>query len=153
MVRGGRRAAALPVAAKIGTHHGEFARQQRRNTAPHQVRLRKTVQQEERRTLSAGAHEDAGFTGLDFSGSEVVHDSWTMRFRSRRSRTARPHVLYGREIYQRLGRITSRGRARAFDGYEHSQSSSPAKAGDPVFRDANDGIERPKRTGYPPSRV
>jgi len=25
------------------------------------------VQQQERRALSAGAHEDAGFTGLDFS--------------------------------------------------------------------------------------
>ena len=67
MVRSGRRAAALPVAAKIGTHDREFARQQRRNTVPHQVRLRKTVQQQERWALSAGAHEDAGFTGLDFS--------------------------------------------------------------------------------------
>jgi hypothetical protein len=31
----------------------------------------------------------------------------------------------------------------------HSQSSSPAKAGDPVFRGSSDGIERPQRTGYP----
>jgi hypothetical protein len=31
------------------------------------MRLRKTVQQQERRAFSAGAHEDAGFTGLDFS--------------------------------------------------------------------------------------
>jgi hypothetical protein len=31
----------------------------------------------------------------------------------------------------------------------HSQPSSPAKAGDPVFRVANDGIEKPRRTGYP----
>jgi hypothetical protein len=31
----------------------------------------------------------------------------------------------------------------------HFQSSSPAKAGDPVFRDVGDGIERLRRTGYP----
>jgi hypothetical protein len=31
----------------------------------------------------------------------------------------------------------------------HTQSSSPAKAGDPVLRDADDGIERPQRTGCP----
>src|SRR6266699_3969471 len=30
----------------------------------------------------------------------------------------------------------------------HSQPSSPAKAGDPVFRGANDGIDRSQRTGY-----
>ena len=31
----------------------------------------------------------------------------------------------------------------------HSQPSSPAKAGDPVFRDVSDGAGRPRRTGYP----
>jgi hypothetical protein len=31
----------------------------------------------------------------------------------------------------------------------HSQPSSPAKAGDPVFRDVSDGTGRPRRTGYP----
>jgi len=31
----------------------------------------------------------------------------------------------------------------------HSQPSSPVKAGDPVFRDANDGAEKPRHTGYP----
>ena len=31
----------------------------------------------------------------------------------------------------------------------HTQPSLPAKAGDPVFRGASDGIERPQRTGYP----
>ncbi len=30
----------------------------------------------------------------------------------------------------------------------HSQPSSPAKAGDPVFRDANNGIEKLRCTGY-----
>src|SRR5882724_8902180 len=31
-----------------------------------------------------------------------------------------------------------------------SQPSSPAKAGDPVFRGVSDGIEKPQRTRYPP---
>jgi hypothetical protein len=106
MVRGGRRAAALPVAAKIGAHDGEFARQQRRNTAPHQMRLRKTVQQQERRARSRSAHEDAGFTGLDFSCCEVVHDSWIIRFRNRRSRTAHPsrHVRASASTVARMER-------------------------------------------------
>src|SRR5712664_4848646 len=30
----------------------------------------------------------------------------------------------------------------------HSQPSSPAKAGDPVFRGVSDGIEKLRRTGY-----
>ncbi len=63
----GRRAAALSIAAQIGAHDGELARQQRRDVAPHQVRLRKTVQQQQRRAGSRTAHEDAGFTGLDLS--------------------------------------------------------------------------------------
>ena len=31
----------------------------------------------------------------------------------------------------------------------NAQLSSPAKAGDPVFHRANDGIEKPRRTGWP----
>jgi hypothetical protein len=31
----------------------------------------------------------------------------------------------------------------------HTQPSSPAKAGDPLFRGANDGIDKPQRTGCP----
>src|SRR5258706_9794058 len=31
----------------------------------------------------------------------------------------------------------------------HTQSSSPAKAGDPVFRGASDRAEKLRRTGYP----
>jgi hypothetical protein len=30
----------------------------------------------------------------------------------------------------------------------HSRSSSPAKAGDPVFRGGNDRTEKLRRTGY-----
>jgi len=33
--------------------------------------------------------------------------------------------------------------------FHDPEPSSSAKAGDPVFRDANDGIEKPQRTGYP----
>jgi len=33
-----------------------------------------------------------------------------------------------------------------------SQPSSSAKADDPVFRGVSDRVERPRRTGYPPSR-
>ena len=34
----------------------------------------------------------------------------------------------------------------------HSQPSSPANAGDPVLRGVSDGIEKPRRTGYPHAR-
>ena len=48
MVQRGRRAAASPVAAKIGADHGEVAGQQRRHAAPHEVGLWKAVQQQDR---------------------------------------------------------------------------------------------------------
>jgi hypothetical protein len=79
-VIGGRgRAAALSVAAQIGAYHGKAARQQRRDAAPHQLGLRETMQQQDRRPRSANAHEDAGFTGLDFGGGEVLHAAPTTR--------------------------------------------------------------------------
>ena len=34
----------------------------------------------------------------------------------------------------------------------YPQPSSPAKAGDPVFRDVSDETEKPRRTGYQPAR-
>src|SRR5258708_1145409 len=45
---------------------------------------------------------------------------------------------------QQLGRMPSR---------ECPCSSSSAKADDPVFREARDGIENSRRTGYPPEPV
>jgi len=52
-----------------------------------------------------------------------------------------------------IGRAHSRDPLARNDGFRtnapHSQPSSPAKAGDPVFRDVSDGAGRPRRTGYP----
>jgi len=31
---------------------------------------------------------------------------------------------------------------------QHARPSSPANAGDPVFREVNDRVEEPRRTGY-----
>jgi hypothetical protein len=62
-----------------------------------------------------------------------------------------PHALFGRKIQQRLARIAPRGRERVFRRHcDHRapQPSSPAKAGDPVFRGVNDGVEKSQRTGY-----
>src|SRR5437879_441221 len=49
MVRRGDRAAAAPVAAKIGADDRQVASKKRRHAAPQQVCLRKAVQQEDRR--------------------------------------------------------------------------------------------------------
>src|SRR6195256_2593612 len=57
-----------------------------------------------------------------------------------------PTPSVGRKIHAQLGRIAPRDRKVASPIL---QLSSPAKAGDPVFRDASDGIEKPRRTGYP----
>src|SRR5258706_4220243 len=62
-----------------------------------------------------------------------------------------PRPQWGREIFAWLGRIAPRDREVASDDTSapHSQPSSPAKAGDPVFRGVSDGIAKPRRTGYP----
>src|SRR5215204_3774766 len=73
MVPGGSRAAAAPVAAKIGADDLKVAGKQRRDAAPHQVCLRKAVQQENRRPGPVRAHENAGLTRLDLRGCEVIH--------------------------------------------------------------------------------
>src|SRR5215208_2726314 len=73
MVPSGGRATAAPVAAKVGTDDREVADKQRRDGAPHQVRLRKAVQQEDRRPGPVRAHENAGLTRLDLRGCEVIH--------------------------------------------------------------------------------
>src|SRR3979411_2536539 len=57
-----------------------------------------------------------------------------------------PTPSVGRKIDAQLGRIAPRDRKVASPIL---QLSSPAKAGDPVFRDASNGIEKPRRTGYP----
>jgi hypothetical protein len=69
----GGRTAALPIAAKICGDHGEIAGQQRGDAAPHQMGLRKAMQQEERRPGAGGPQEDAGLPGLDLGGPEALH--------------------------------------------------------------------------------
>jgi hypothetical protein len=73
MVRGGDRAAAAPVAAKVGADDRKVAGEQRRDGAPHQVCLRETVQQEDWRTGAVRAYEDGCISRLDLGGREVIH--------------------------------------------------------------------------------
>src|ERR687897_138383 len=73
MVPGGGRAAAAPVASKIGADDRKVAGKQRRDAAPHQVCLRKAVQQEDRRPGPVRAHENADLTCLDLGGCEVIY--------------------------------------------------------------------------------
>jgi hypothetical protein len=73
MVPGGGRATAQPVAAKVGADYRKGAGEQRRDAAPHQVRLREAVQQEDRRPGPLRAHENAGLTRLDLGRCELIH--------------------------------------------------------------------------------
>src|SRR6266536_3382631 len=73
MVRSGGWAAAAAIAAKIGADDGKFAGKQWRDFAPHEVRLRETVQQENRRPGPARAYEDCGVARLDLGGREIIH--------------------------------------------------------------------------------
>src|SRR4030081_2685651 len=57
-----------------------------------------------------------------------------------------PTPSVGRKIHAQLGRIAPRDRKVASPIL---QLSSPAKAGDPVFRDASNGIEKRQSVGYP----
>ena len=79
MVRGGDGTTAAPVAAKVGADDREIARKQRRDAAPHQVGLRKTVQQQDRRSGPGPAQENAGLAGFDFGSFELGHHSGTAR--------------------------------------------------------------------------
>ncbi len=72
MVRSGRRAATTAIAAQVGTDYGEAAGEQRRDVAPHQVRLREAVQQQDRRARAEAAHMDARFGRLHFKRVEIL---------------------------------------------------------------------------------
>src|SRR5215212_9508200 len=95
MVPGGGRAAAAPVAAKIDADNRKVAGKQRRDAAPHQVRLRKAVQQENRRPGPVRAHENAGLTRLDLGGCEVIHHFRLCSFLSTRAGICSPLVSRG----------------------------------------------------------
>src|SRR4051812_31221444 len=73
MVWGGDRTGAAPVAPQISADDRKVVGKQRRDAAPHQVCLRKAVQQEDRRSRSVRAYEDAGLTRLNLSACEVIH--------------------------------------------------------------------------------
>src|SRR5713226_3370352 len=62
-----------------------------------------------------------------------------------------PHALKGGETTMHNSGTSRREIAKPYlmcTNAPHSQPSSPAKAGDPVFRDAGDRTERLRRTGY-----
>src|SRR5437763_10348723 len=75
VVRSGGRATAAPVATKIWADHRKATGKYRRDAAPHQVCLWKTVQQEDRRPGAGPARKDAGLARLDLGGFEVIHHS------------------------------------------------------------------------------
>ncbi len=59
---------------RVGSCCGHSREDRRwRDFAPHQVRLRETVQQENRRPGPARAHEDCGVARLDLGGREIIH--------------------------------------------------------------------------------
>ena len=77
VVRRGRRTTAAPITAKIRADDREVTREQRRDAAPHQVRLRKAVQQENRRPAASRADEDRCVARVDLGRGEVVHHRYT----------------------------------------------------------------------------
>src|SRR5215212_1804527 len=93
VVGGGDWAAAAPVAAKIGADNRKIAGEQRRDAAPHQVCLRKSVQQEYRRPGPVRAHENACLTGPDLGGCEVIHHFRPSSFFSTRATMCGSSVL------------------------------------------------------------
>lgn len=76
MVRTGGRTIAPAISAKIGADHGEVLREQRRNVSPHQMRLRKSVQQENGRPRTGPTDEDPGLVRLNIGGVEILELHW-----------------------------------------------------------------------------
>ena len=89
VVRGRPGAAAAAVAAEIGADDGEMARQDGRHASPHQMRLGKAVQQQDRRAGARSADEDGGLPGLDLARIEIVqHPGSAYRLRLRKRSVA-----------------------------------------------------------------
>jgi hypothetical protein len=74
VVRRGRRAAALSIAAKIGADDPEVTCQQRRNIAPHEVR-----QQQQSWAGAGGADENRRRTRIDLVRRELIEHCYTDR--------------------------------------------------------------------------
>jgi len=73
----GRRLRTVAVAAQVGDHQREVLRQSRRHLAPHHMRLRIAVQQEQRRPAATRHQVDFGTGGGDAAlckpGKEIGH--------------------------------------------------------------------------------
>src|SRR6516165_8535764 len=87
------------------------------------------------------------------SGGPVVYFTRVLSFSHARLRVHRvpgiPHALSsGRSILAKI-RTLSAPQEGGGVTMMHFLSSSPAKAGDPVFEDRKDQTEKPQRTGYP----
>src|SRR5438094_9688679 len=65
------RLAGIPIATKIGTNNGKALRQARSDLAPHRVRLRIAVQEQERRTAAAGDQVDLRARSADATRIET----------------------------------------------------------------------------------
>jgi len=65
VIRSRGRLAARSISSKIGTNDGEFLREVRCNAMPHQVRLRKAVQEQQRPAASFSADEDRCLSHVD----------------------------------------------------------------------------------------
>src|SRR5262249_51424768 len=70
VIRTRGRTAAAAIAAQIRADHGEALSQHRGDSAPHQMRLRETMQQQDGQTGAEAAYEDAGAGALHFERLE-----------------------------------------------------------------------------------
>src|SRR5258707_5337518 len=89
------------------------------------------------------------------SGGLVVTNArvyYTTRAAAGASARGIPHALKGRKFHARLGRIAPRDRGSVSEEYERATPSVVIARLDRATqysRDAGDGIEKPRRTGYP----
>ncbi|WP_352729079.1 hypothetical protein [Mesorhizobium sp. M0276] len=72
MIRSRRRTGTAAIAAQIGADDAEPAGQRGRNVAPHQMRLRKAVQQQQRRPAAGTQREYDGVAGVDFRTLKII---------------------------------------------------------------------------------
>src|SRR4051794_30942138 len=72
MVRGRGGTPAATIAAKVGANHREAASQQGRDGAPHQMGLRKPMQQQDSRTGPETAQKNTRFLHLHVKSSKIL---------------------------------------------------------------------------------
>ena len=76
VVRAARRLFRIAVAAQIGGHHRELAREPRRHLVPGHVRERIAVHEQKRRPLAAVHRHDTRAAGLDFACGKPSNIAW-----------------------------------------------------------------------------